>query len=103
MIAAFCIRLVPVALFAGFTRYQMGNGPYWRTLSFPALSLADAGTGPLWQLSLPLTGWTVNEHVTALPGLITATLMLLGFISVSLLVTWWAIRRDGALVRGSVG
>lgn len=102
MISAFCIRLIPVALFAGFTRYQMGNGPYWRTLSFPALSLADAGAGPLWQLSLPLTGWTINEHVTALPGLLTATLMLLGFISVSLLVTWWAIRRDGALAKRSL-
>lgn len=100
MISAFCIRLIPVALFAGFTRYQMGNGPYWRTLSFPALSLADAGTGPLWQLSLPLTGWTINEHITALSGLVSATLMLLGFIGVSLLVTWWAIRRDGALARG---
>jgi len=102
MISAFCIRLVPVALFAGFTRYQMGNGPYWRTLSFPALSLADAGTGPLWQLSLPLTGWTINEHVMALPGLMTATLMLIWFTVLSLSATWWAIRRDGALSRRSV-
>ncbi len=100
MIAAFCIRLVPVALFAGFTRYQMGTGPYWRTLSFPALSLADAGTGPLWQLSLPLTGWTINEHVTALPGLATATLMLIWFTVLSLSAAWWAIRRDGALQKG---
>ncbi|MEP6988468.1 MAG: hypothetical protein ABI970_22890, partial [Chloroflexota bacterium] len=30
MIVAFCIRLIPVALFAGFTRYEIGNGPYWR-------------------------------------------------------------------------
>ncbi len=101
MIAAFCIRLTPVALFAGFTRYEIGNGPYWRMLSFPALSLADAGTGPLWQLALPLTGWTRAIHVNALPGLVMATLLLLGIMVVSLLVTWWAIRRDGALARGS--
>lgn len=97
MITAFCIRLIPVALFAGFTRYQIGGGPYWRVLSFPALSLADAGTGPLWQLALPLTGWTRQTHVNALPGLAASTLMLMGFMTVALLVTWWAIRRDGAL------
>ncbi len=100
MISAFCIRLVPVALFAGFTRYQIGNGPYWRTLSFPALSLADAGTGPLWQLSLPLTSWTQQTHINALPGLLMSGLMLLVFLVVSLGVTWWAIRRDGALQKG---
>ncbi len=101
MITAFCIRLIPVALFAGFTRYQIGGGPYWRVLSFPALSLADAGTGPLWQLALPLTGWTRQAHINALPGLAASTLMLVGFMAVSLLVTWWAIRRDGALASRS--
>lgn len=97
MIAAFCIRLIPVALFAGFTRYEIGNGPYWRVLSFPALSLADAGTGPLWQLALPLTGWTRMTHVNALPGLAMATLMLTVLLGAALIATWWAIRRDGAL------
>ena len=101
MIVAFCIRLLPVALFAGFTRYQMGGGPYWRVLSFPALSLADAGTGPLWQLALPLTGWTQRAHINALPGLVMATALLLGFLAVSLAMIWWAIRRDGALAKGS--
>lgn len=101
MIAAFCIRLIPVALFAAFTRYEIGNGPYWRTLSFPALSLADAGTGPLWQLALPLTGWTQQAHVRALPGLGLATLLLLIYILVSLVVTWWAIRSSGALPQQS--
>jgi hypothetical protein len=100
MIAAFCIRLVPVALFAGFTRYELGGGPYWRVLSFPALSLADAGTGPLWQLALPLTGWTRGEHVSALPGLVMATLLLALILVASLMATWWAIRRDGALAKG---
>jgi len=101
MIAAMCIRLVPVALFAGFTRYEIGGGPYWRVLSFPALSLADAGTGPLWQLALPLTGWTQGTHASALPGLMMATVMLLIILVASLTVTWWAIRRDGALAKGS--
>ncbi|MBI1281122.1 MAG: hypothetical protein GC179_23550 [Anaerolineaceae bacterium] len=101
MIAAFCIRLIPVALFGGFTRYEIGNGPYWRTLSFPILSLADAGTGPLWQLSLPLTGWTRATHGAALPGLLMCTVMLTVFIAVSLFGIWWSIRRDGALASGS--
>ncbi len=100
MIVAFCIRLVPVALFAGFTRYEIGNGPYWRVLSFPALSLADAGTGPLWQLALPLTGWTRETHANALPGLGMATVLLVIILMASLTMTWWAIRRDGALAKG---
>ena len=101
MIAAFCIRLIPVGLFAAFTRYEIGNGPYWRTLSFPALSLADAGTGPLWQLALPLTGWTQQTHLRALPGLGLATLLLLIYIFVSLAVLWWSIRAAGALPQDS--
>lgn len=101
MISAFCIRLIPVALFGAFTRYEIGNGPYWRTLSFPALSLADAGTGPLWQLALPLTGWTQQAHVRALPGLSLATLLLLVYIVVSVGVTWWSIRTAGALPHSS--
>jgi hypothetical protein len=101
MIVAFCIRLVPVALFAGFTRYEIGGGPYWRVLSFPALSLADAGTGPLWQLALPLTGWTQGTHASALPGLMMATVLLLIILLTSLAMTWCAIRRDGALAKGN--
>lgn len=101
MIAAFCIRLLPVALFGAFTRYEIGNGAYWRVLSFPVLSIADAGTGSLWQLSLPLTGWTMQAHTSALPGLWMATALLLGITITSLMVTWWAIRRDGALAAGS--
>lgn len=101
MVAAFCIRLIPVALFAAFTRYEIGGGPYWRVLSFPALSLADAGTGPLWQLALPLTGWTQQAHVRALPGLGLATLLLLIFAVASVLVTWWSIRTAGALSQDS--
>lgn len=101
MIVAFCIRLIPVALFAGFTRYEIGNGPYWRVLSFPALSMADAGTGPLWQLALPLTGWTRQAHLNALPGLGMAALLLGTIMLVSLLITWRSIRRDGALAAGS--
>jgi hypothetical protein len=97
MVAAFCIRLIPVALFAAFTRYEIGGGPYWRVLSFPALSLADAGSGPLWQLALPLTGWTQQAHARALPGLGLATLLLLSFAVASVVVTWWSIRMAGAL------
>ena len=101
MIVAFCIRLIPVELFAGFTRYEIGNGPYWRVLGFPVMSLADAGTGPLWQLALPSTSWTRDTHVSALPGLVMATVLLLIFMAVSLILTWWAIKRDGALAKGS--
>ncbi|MCA0457241.1 MAG: hypothetical protein LCI00_24935 [Chloroflexi bacterium] len=101
MIAAFCLRLLPVALFGAFTRYEVGTGPYWRTLAFPALSIADAGTGPLWQLALPLTGWTRQTHASALPGLWMATALLVAIMIVGLTVAWWSIRRDGALATGS--
>ncbi|MEZ4670245.1 MAG: hypothetical protein R3E39_20250 [Anaerolineae bacterium] len=102
MIVAFCIRLIPVALFAAFTRYEIGNGPYWRVLSFPAISLADAGTGPLWQLSLPLTGWTQQAHVQALPGVGLAAMLLFSYVVGSLVTTWWSIRTAGALPHESL-
>jgi hypothetical protein len=97
LIAALIVRFTPVALFAAFTRYEVGAAPSWRVLRFPYLGLADGGTAPLYQLSLPLTGWTQDAHAGALPGLLMVVLLLAGLTVGGLLAAWWAIRRDGAL------
>lgn len=97
LIDALIVRFTPVALFTAFTRYEVGAAPSWRVLRFPYLGLADGGTAPLYQLSLPLTGWTQDAHAGALPGLLMVVLLLAGLTVGGLLTAWWAIRRDGAL------
>lgn len=97
MVGAIIIRFMPVALFAAFTRYEVGTAPAWRILSFPALSLADSGSAALYQLILPSIRWTRQAHVAALPGVMMATLLLLLLLAGSLIVAWWAIRQAGAL------
>lgn len=100
MIAAVCIRFAPVVLFGAFTRYEVGPGPSWRVLRFPPLALADGGSAPLYQLALPLSGWTSTAHENALPGLVMATLMLISLLVGGLAVTWWFVHRAGALPKG---
>ncbi|MEP6985104.1 MAG: hypothetical protein ABI970_05885 [Chloroflexota bacterium] len=51
--------------------------------------------------ALPSTSWTRDSHVSALPGLVMATILLLIILVVSLILTWWAIKRDGALAKRS--
>jgi hypothetical protein len=97
LIAAITIRFIPVALFAVFTRYAVGDGPSWRLLRFPPLSLADSGSAALYQMVLPNTMWTSQAPLTALPGVAMVALMLLLFLSASLVVAYWSIRRSGAL------
>ncbi|GEM_PF-790801 len=94
--AAIIMRFVPVALFAAMTRYDLGPATYrwWR---YPPLALADGGTSPLYQLVLPLMPWTQGRHIEALPPLAYATLLLLGFLALSLTMTLIAVRRTGAL------
>ncbi|MBL8160799.1 MAG: ABC transporter permease subunit, partial [Anaerolineae bacterium] len=76
MAAAFIVRFLPVILFAGFTRYEVGAAPSWRVLRFPPLSLADGGSASLYQLVLPETNWTFGTHSNALPGLLMVAVML---------------------------
>ncbi len=97
MVAAFCVRFAPVVFFAAFTYYEVGDGPTWRILRFPALSLADGGTAPLYQLVLPLATWTQDAHVNALPGVFASALLLFILLTGALAVTWYAIRTAGAL------
>ncbi len=101
MIAAFCIRFTPVILFGAFTRYEVATGVGYRVLRFPYLSLADGGTAPLYLLTLPYTYRTQTVHMDALPGVLMVVMMLSGMLVLSLTVTWWAIRRDGALAAAS--
>lgn len=97
LIAAICIRFAPVILFAAFTRYEVGLGPSWRLLRFTPLALADSGSAPLYQLSLPLTSWTTFAHEQALPGILLAAALLVCLLAGALLVAWGAIRAAGAL------
>ena len=84
-------------VFELFTRYEVGVGPSWRVLRFTPLALADSGSAPLYQLSLPLTSWTVNAHEDALPGIFLASLLLLVLLAGALWIAWAAIRSAGAL------
>lgn len=102
MIAALCLRFAPVVLFGAFTRYEVGLGPSWRVLRFMPLAVADGGSAPLYQLSLPLTYWTPTAHVDALSGILLAGLLLFSMMSVALVVTWFAIRQAGALPEARV-
>jgi hypothetical protein len=97
MIAAFIIRFMPVVLFGAFTRYEVATGAGFRVLRFPWLSLADGGTAPLYLLTLPYSFRTQTVHMDALPSVLMAGVLLGGMLIVALLVTWWAIRRAGAL------
>lgn len=94
--AAIIVRFLPVALFAAMTRYDLGPATYrwWR---YPPLALADGGTSPLYQLVLPLMPWTQGRHIEALLPLAYATLLLVGFLMLALIVTLIAVRRTGAL------
>jgi hypothetical protein len=96
-IVAICVRFTPVFLFAAFTRYEVGSAPSWQALRFTPLALADSGSAPLYQLSLPLTSWTFGTHENALSGLLLTTVMLGLFLAASLMVAWSAIRTAGAL------
>ncbi len=97
MVVAVGVRFTPVVLFGIFTRYEMDGRPTWQLLRFPALSLADSGTSTVYQLILPYTTWTAGEHIEALPGAFMAVVLLLALLIGALAVSWWAIRRDGAL------
>lgn len=97
LMSAFVVRFTPVVIFAGFTRYEVGNAPSWRLLRFPALGLADSGSAALYQLVLPYTPWTANTHGDALPGLFMVAILLGVILAGSLLAAWWAIQANGAL------
>jgi hypothetical protein len=97
MIAAFCVRFLPVAIFALVVKQQVGTGPSWRILRATPLALADSGSASLYQMVLPRTTWTVSAHCHALGGILLATLLLTLLLVVSLIIAWAAIRASGAL------
>ncbi|MBX3063468.1 MAG: hypothetical protein KF726_10865 [Anaerolineae bacterium] len=96
-VLALCIRFAPVAIFAGFARYRLGNTWFWQYWSFTPFTLADGGTVGLMQLAFPLISWTRGDHVGALPGLLGVTVLLLVILVGSLLLTLVALKRGGAL------
>jgi hypothetical protein len=97
MVAALCVRFLPVFVFALATRQQVGMGPSWRILRATPLAVADGGSAALYQLVLPYSTWTTTAHMDALSGVLLATILLAVLLSVALVVAWAAIRRSGAL------
>ncbi len=99
MVAAVIVRFLPVALFAAFTRYDLGSesSNAYRVLRFGPFAVADSGTAPLSRLSVPYTPLSYTTHVDALYGLSLATVVLIVLLFAALIVAWAAIRRSGAL------
>ena len=95
-VVAFVVRFTPVAIFAGFTRYELGAASY-RWYRFAPFAFADGGTSPLYMLVLPLTSWTRGRHVEALGTYGGVLLMLLGMTAVAFVLTLWLMRASGAL------
>ncbi|MFQ3534701.1 MAG: hypothetical protein SNJ58_02390 [Aggregatilineales bacterium] len=95
-VAAFAIRFAPVAIFAGFTRYELGAASY-RWYRFAPFAFADGGTSPLYMLVLPLISWTRGRHVEALGTYSGVLLMLVGATAIAVLLTLWLMRMSGAL------
>ncbi|MEP7288330.1 MAG: hypothetical protein ABI947_21475 [Chloroflexota bacterium] len=102
-VTAFTIRFIPVALFAVFTRQELGTEATYAysVLRFAPFSLADAGTASISRLAVPYMPWSYSEgfstHIDALSGLALATALLIVLLTISLLGAWAAIRMTGAL------
>jgi hypothetical protein len=92
------IRFAPVAIFAGFTRYELGNMS-WRYFRYTPFALADGGTSPVYQLVSPLMQWTAGRHEQALGPLllVIGMLGLMTFVAISVALV--LIRRNGALTQ----
>lgn len=98
---AIIVRFIPVAMFATFARQSLGNTYFWRYWTFWPFTIADGGTVGLMEMAFPLIRWTQGEHLEVLPGVLSAITMLALLVVGSLLVTLWAIRREGALAHAS--
>lgn len=96
-VLALSIRFAPVAIFAVFTRYELGPAPAYRILRFTPFAIADSGTSPISMMAVPLIPWTTTVHTDALSGLLLATVVMLLFLAISLGIAWRAIRVGGAL------
>lgn len=93
---AFSLRFAPVAIFAGFVRYELGANSFrwFRTTLF---SIADGGTSPLYQFMVPVSPWTYDRHLSALVHLGLCILLYAGMLALGLGITLYVIRRTGAL------
>lgn len=94
---AMTIRFVPVALFWGMTRYELGTTRTWRYFRHTPFAIADGGTAPLMTLVSPLTSWTSGRHEAALGPYFLVFALLVGITVVSLMTTLWLLRQSGAL------
>ena len=96
-ITAVCVRFIPVALFAGYIRYELGNTLPLRFFHYPFFSAADGGTAALAQLALPVMLRRTSGYENAIFGLVIAALVLIVLLMASVGIAWAAIRLSGAL------
>jgi hypothetical protein len=98
-VGAIAVRFFPVITFAAFMRYQLGVTYFWRWWGETPFALSDSGTSAMMVLALPNMPWTRGDHERTLPGLALACAMLCLMLVFALVLTRFAIRRDGALRR----
>jgi hypothetical protein len=101
-VIALSVRFIPVALFAAFTRYEVGTTSIsryatYRMMRYPLFSLADSGTAAISQLVMPVIARFGAPAQDAFGGLLLAAGLLLVLLGTSLLAAWVAIRMTGAL------
>lgn len=92
------VRFVPVAMFAGFARYQLGEtARQWMYWTHPIFALADSASTALIMLNMPLVSWTRSRYLNSIPNALLGLSLAGLFIVGGLTLAWWRIRRDGAL------
>jgi ABC-type transport system involved in multi-copper enzyme maturation permease subunit len=96
-VLAISIRFVPIAVFAGFAIYEVGDTWFSRYIRYSPFTIADGGMSGLIQLVYPTGLRYTGMHIDALPG-IAGVILVLGTLLVgSWLATLSVLRRGGAL------
>ena len=97
-VLAISVRFLPVAAFAGFAIYEVGDsGWFFRYLRYSPFTIADGGMSGLLQLVNPTGYRFAGSQIDALPGLLGVALMLGIFVIGSWYTSLWVLRRGGAL------
>jgi hypothetical protein len=103
-VLAISVRFIPVAAFAGFAIYEVGDsGWFFRYLRYSPFTIADGGMSGLLQLVNPTGYRFAGSQIDALPGLLGVAVMLGIFLVGSWYASLWLLRRGGALSHEQAG